>query len=183
MPAACDHLTDSPNLLHAGCPPIYHFGSQELQDRVLPDIMSGKKRVCLAITEPEAGSDVKNLSTEAVLSDDGKHYIVNGTKKWITKCVPLLSRPALLPSTLPLTPQPRRARSGIYSDYFTTAVRTSGKAGETAGVSFLLIPNGEGVTRRRMNMSGQHCAGTTFITFEVRLVPRSPSSSAAAGEG
>ncbi|GAA5928438.1 hypothetical protein JCM3775_000611 [Rhodotorula graminis] len=131
--------------LQIGCPPIYHFGSQELQDRVLPDIMAGKKRVCLAITEPEAGSDVKNLSTEAVLSDDGKHYIVNGTKKWIT--------------------------NGIYSDYFTTAVRTSGKAGDMAGVSFLLIPNGEGVTRRRMNMSGQHCAGTTFITFEDVKVP------------
>lgn len=64
--------------VEAGCPPIYHYGSQELQDRVLPEIMSGKKRICLAITEPEAGSDVKNLSTEAKLSPDGKHYIVNG---------------------------------------------------------------------------------------------------------
>lgn len=74
----------------AGCPPIYHFGSQELQDRVLPEIMSGKKRVCLAITEPEAGSDVKNLSTEAKLSADGKHYIVNGvrssTSLWTRSC-------------------------------------------------------------------------------------------------
>ncbi|TNY17247.1 putative acyl-CoA dehydrogenase [Rhodotorula diobovata] len=131
--------------LQIGCPPIYHFGSQELQDRVLPDIMSGKKRVCLAITEPEAGSDVKNLSTEAVLSEDGKHYIVNGTKKWIT--------------------------NGIYSDYFTAAVRTSGKAGEMNGISFLLIPNGPGVTRRRMLMSGQHCAGTTFLSFEDVKVP------------
>lgn len=61
-----------------GCPPIYHFGSQELQDRVLPEILSGKKRVCLAITEVNAGSDVKNLSTEAKLSEDGKHFIVNG---------------------------------------------------------------------------------------------------------
>jgi alkylation response protein AidB-like acyl-CoA dehydrogenase len=63
-----------------GCPPIYNYGSQELQDRVLPEIMSGRKRVCLAITEPEAGSDVKNLSTEAKLSEDGKYYIVNGVE-------------------------------------------------------------------------------------------------------
>lgn len=44
--------------------------------------MSGRKRVCLAITEPEAGSDVKNLSTEARLSEDGKHYIVNGVESF-----------------------------------------------------------------------------------------------------
>ena len=65
-----------------GCPPIYNYGSQELQDRVLPEIMSGRKRVCLAITEPEAGSDVKNLSTEAKLSEDGKYYIVNGVESF-----------------------------------------------------------------------------------------------------
>jgi len=112
---------------------------------VLPELYSGKKRICLAITEPEAGSDVKNLSCEAKLSHDGKHYIVNGTKKWIT--------------------------NGIYSDYFTTAVRTSGKAGDTAGISFLLIPKSEGVTCKRMLMSGQHCAGTTFVTFEDVKVP------------
>lgn len=55
-------MTRRPNLcgvLRSGCPPIFHFGSQQLQDAVLPDIMAGKKRVCLAITEAEAGSDVK----------------------------------------------------------------------------------------------------------------------------
>ncbi|GAA5938284.1 acyl-CoA dehydrogenase family protein [Sporobolomyces koalae] len=131
--------------LQIGLPPVYNFGSQALQDRVLPEVLSGKKRICLAITEPNAGSDVKNLSTSAVLSDDGKHYIVNGTKKWIT--------------------------NGIYCDYFTTAVRTSGKAGDIHGISFLLIPRSEGVKTRRMNMSGQHCAGTTFLTFEDVRVP------------
>lgn len=59
-------------------------------------------------------------------------------------------------------------QNGIYSDFFTTAVRTSGKAGDSHGISFLLIPKGEGVTCRRMNMSGQWCAGTTYLTFEVR---------------
>ena len=67
--------------LQIGTPPIYHFGSPEMQKRVLPEIMTGKKRICLAITEPEAGSDVKNLSCSAKRSADGKHFIVNGTKK------------------------------------------------------------------------------------------------------
>ncbi|KAM0750684.1 putative acyl-CoA dehydrogenase [Meredithblackwellia eburnea MCA 4105] len=131
--------------LQIATPTLFTFGSQELQNRVLPDIMSGKKRICLAITEPEAGSDVKNLSCEAKLSADGKHYIVNGTKKWIT--------------------------NGIYSDFFSAAVRTAGKAGDTSGISLLLIPNGPGVTRKRMLMSGGWCAGTTYLTFEEVLVP------------
>ncbi|GAA5891544.1 hypothetical protein JCM6882_004505 [Rhodosporidiobolus microsporus] len=132
--------------LQIGCPPIYNYGSAALKARVLPEIMSGEKRVCLAITEPQAGSDVKNLATEARLSEDGKHYIVNGTKKWIT--------------------------NGIYSDYLTTAVRTSSTPGSHAGISLLLIPTDlPGVTRRKMLMSGQHCAGTTFITFDDVKVP------------
>lgn len=65
-----------------GIPPIIKFGSKELQERWLPDLLLGKKRSCIAITEPEAGSDVANIQTTAVKSEDGKHYIVNGTKKW-----------------------------------------------------------------------------------------------------
>ena len=49
--------------------------------RVLPGLLSGKKRICLAITEPSAGSDVRNVTTVAEKSPDGKHYIVNGEKK------------------------------------------------------------------------------------------------------
>ncbi|KAA6411084.1 MAG: short-chain specific acyl- dehydrogenase mitochondrial precursor [Lasallia pustulata] len=67
-----------------GVPPIIKFGSTELQERWLPDLLLGKKRTCIAITEPEAGSDVANIQTTATKSADGKHYIVNGTKKWIT---------------------------------------------------------------------------------------------------
>lgn len=65
-----------------GIPPIIKFGSKELQERWLPDLLLGKKRSCIAITEPEAGSDVANIQTTAVKSEDGKHYIINGTKKW-----------------------------------------------------------------------------------------------------
>lgn len=49
--------------------------------RIFPEILSGQKRICLAVTEPSAGSDVRNLTTTAEKTPDGKHYIVNGEKK------------------------------------------------------------------------------------------------------
>ncbi|VZH88570.1 unnamed protein product [Fusarium fujikuroi] len=126
-----------------GCPPLMKFGKKELKDRIMPGILSGEKRICLAITEPDAGSDVANLTCEAKLSEDGKHYIVNGEKKWIT--------------------------NGIWADYFTVAVRT-GEAGMN-GVSLLLIERGEGVSTRRMPCQGVLSSGTTYITFEDVKVP------------
>ncbi|KAJ2893643.1 Cyclohexane-1-carbonyl-CoA dehydrogenase [Zalerion maritima] len=126
-----------------GCPPLVKFGKKSLVDRILPGIINGDKRICLAITEPDAGSDVANLSCEAKLSDDGKHYIVNGEKKWIT--------------------------NGIWSDYFTTAVRTGGPG--MNGVSLLLIERGEGVSTRRMDCQGVWSSGTTYITYEDVKVP------------
>ena len=65
-----------------GTPPILNYGTKELQDRVLPDLLLGKKRTCIAVTEPGYGSDVGNLETEAVKDFRGEHYIVSGSKKW-----------------------------------------------------------------------------------------------------
>jgi acyl-CoA dehydrogenase len=65
-----------------GLPPILKFGNQQLKDRFVKDLILGHKRICIAITEPGAGSDVANIETRAIKSADGKHYIVNGTKKW-----------------------------------------------------------------------------------------------------
>jgi acyl-CoA dehydrogenase len=65
-----------------GLPPILKFGSRELQERFVPDVITGRKRICIAITEPGAGSDVGNIATTATRTADGKHFIVNGTKKW-----------------------------------------------------------------------------------------------------
>ena len=65
-----------------GVPPIIKFGSRRLQEQFLPELLLGKKRICIAITEPEAGSDVANIQTTAEKTPDGQHYIVNGTKKW-----------------------------------------------------------------------------------------------------
>ena len=49
--------------------------------RVLPEVLSGEKEICLAITEPAAGSDVRHITTTAEKTLDGKYYIVNGEKK------------------------------------------------------------------------------------------------------
>jgi alkylation response protein AidB-like acyl-CoA dehydrogenase len=127
-----------------GCPPLVKFGKKALVDRILPGILAGDKRICLAITEPDAGSDVANLGCEAKLTEDGKHYIVNGEKKWIT--------------------------NGVYSDYFTTAVRT-GKDGMN-GLSVLLIERSAGgVSTRKMDCQGVWSSGTTYVTFEDVKVP------------
>ncbi|KAI9568284.1 acyl-CoA dehydrogenase/oxidase [Boletus coccyginus] len=67
-----------------GLPPVLNFGSEELKAKVVPEVLAGKKFICLAISEAMAGSDVMGLQTTAKLSEDGKEWIVNGSKKWIT---------------------------------------------------------------------------------------------------
>lgn len=61
-----------------GLPPVLNFGSEELKARVVPEVLEGKKFICLAISEAHAGSDVMGLQTTAVKTEDGKHWIVNG---------------------------------------------------------------------------------------------------------
>ncbi|KAL2216251.1 acyl-CoA dehydrogenase family protein [Thermoascus aurantiacus ATCC 26904] len=73
--------------------------NEELKEKVTEEVLSGKKKMCLAITEAFAGSDVAGLRTTAEKTPDGKYYIVNGTKKWIT--------------------------NGMFADYFVTGCRTA----------------------------------------------------------
>lgn len=64
---------------------VLQFANDEKwKNKIAQEVFSGKKKICLAITEAFAGSDVAGLRTTAVKTPDGKHYIVNGTKKWIT---------------------------------------------------------------------------------------------------
>jgi len=70
----------------------------ERKTKVVNEVLSGKKKMCLAITEAFAGSDVAGLRTTAELTPDGKHYIIRGTKKWIT--------------------------NGMFCDYFVTGCKT-----------------------------------------------------------
>lgn len=62
-----------------GLPPVLNFGSDEIKKRVIPDVLSGQKLICLAISEAFAGSDVAGLRTAATKTEDGKHWIINGT--------------------------------------------------------------------------------------------------------
>merc|ERR1719326_670837 len=65
-----------------GCPPVLKFGSPELIQRVAVPCLRGDKRICLAISDPYAGSDVSGITCTA--KREGDRYIVSGVKKWIT---------------------------------------------------------------------------------------------------
>jgi len=71
-------------------PPVVHFGSDELKRKVR-DVVDGKQIICLNVTEPYAGSDVAGLRCTATLTPDGKHYIVNGEKVWMSSSVSICS--------------------------------------------------------------------------------------------
>ena len=73
-----------------GLPPVIHFGRPELRDRIVDEVLSGQKFISLAISEAFAGSDVAGLRTTAKKTPDGKHWIINGTKKWITNGMSVL---------------------------------------------------------------------------------------------
>lgn len=62
-----------------GLPPVLNFGSETIKAKVVPDVLSGRKVICLAISEAFAGSDVAGIRTSAVKTEDGKHWIINGT--------------------------------------------------------------------------------------------------------
>ena len=62
--------------------PIILHGNDEQKKKYLPDLAAGKKLAAFALTEPEAGSDAGSIRTTA--KKDGKNYILNGTKQWIT---------------------------------------------------------------------------------------------------
>lgn len=67
-----------------GTLPIVYFGNEEQKKKYLPGLATAEKIAAYALTEPEAGSDALNCKTKAVLSDDGKFYILNGAKQYIT---------------------------------------------------------------------------------------------------
>jgi len=125
-----------------GLPPILRVGSRYLKEKVCRDVITAKKFICLCITEPQAGSDVQNLTTTA--TREGDSFIVNGQKKFIT--------------------------NGMKADYYTVAVRT-GKAGIN-GISLLLLEKGmPGITLRKMKTQGWHASNTAHILFENVKVP------------
>jgi len=67
-----------------GTLPILYYGNEEQRARYIPQLATGEKVGAYCLTEPGAGSDANSGTTKAVLSEDGKHYILNGAKMWIT---------------------------------------------------------------------------------------------------
>jgi len=67
-----------------GIMPIVLYGTEEQKQKYVPALAAGEKFGAYCLTEPSAGSDANSGKTKAVLSDDGKNYIINGQKMWIT---------------------------------------------------------------------------------------------------
>jgi acyl-CoA dehydrogenase len=124
-------------------PPIARFGSDALKERFVKPTLRGELVSALAITEPSGGSDVASIKTRAVR--DGDHYVVTGSKIFIT--------------------------SGCRADFVTAAVRTGG-AGH-AGVSLLVIEKstpGYSVSKK-LKKTGWWASDTAEISFDGCRVP------------
>uniref|UniRef100_T1K9T1 Very long-chain specific acyl-CoA dehydrogenase, mitochondrial n=1 Tax=Tetranychus urticae TaxID=32264 RepID=T1K9T1_TETUR len=63
---------------------IVLYGNEKQKDKYLPDLATGRKTACFCLTEPSSGSDAGSIKSRAVLSHDGSHYILNGSKIWIS---------------------------------------------------------------------------------------------------
>ncbi|HZZ49372.1 MAG TPA: acyl-CoA dehydrogenase family protein [Pseudonocardia sp.] len=124
-------------------PHIAASGDAELIDRFVRPTLEGRLIGSLAITEPDAGSDVAGLRTKAVR--DGDHFIVNGAKTFIT--------------------------SGVRADFVTTAVRT-GEPGY-GGISLLVVEKGTpGFTvSRKLDKMGWRSSDTAELSFVDARVP------------
>src|SRR5215212_7204846 len=66
------------------CHGLQKFGTEDQKQNYLRAIASGEKIGAYSLTEPMSGSDAGNMRSRAILSDDGKHYTINGRKSWVT---------------------------------------------------------------------------------------------------
>ena len=126
-------------------PYIYSWGSEELKHRILPKCTSGEYISCIAITEPNTGSDLAAIRTKAVR--EGNQYIINGQKTFIT--------------------------NGIFADVVVLAVRVDPSEYGEGGISLIVVENGTlGFSRgRRLEKMGYHMQDTAELFFEDCRVP------------
>jgi acyl-CoA dehydrogenase len=129
---------------HAGIalPPIWRFGTEDQKQRYLVPGIRGENIAALAITEPDAGSDVASIRTRAQRVDGG--YLVNGSKMFIT--------------------------GGVRANVIVTAVKTKPEGGHR-GLSFLIVDRGPGVESSAIEKMGWHASDTAHITFDDVFVP------------
>jgi acyl-CoA dehydrogenase len=127
-----------------GTGPLHAFGSDDVKRRFLTPAIRGEKIGAFAVTEPSAGSDVAALKTTA--RRDGAHYVVNGSKTYIT--------------------------SGVRADYVIVAVETAPEA-RHKGLSLLVVEKGTpgfGVSRQ-LDKLGWRASDTAELFFEDCRVP------------
>merc|ERR1712166_242213 len=131
-------------ITYMALPHILTFGSDQQKETIARKIIAGHGGIAITLTEPQGGSDLANIQTSAVKTADGKHYRINGNKKFIT--------------------------GGLCVDYFSTIVRT-GAPGHK-GLSIIIVPrNAPGVSVKKISTSGWWAGNTTFVDFEDVLVP------------
>ncbi|MFL5338738.1 MAG: acyl-CoA dehydrogenase family protein [Gemmataceae bacterium] len=124
------------------------FGTKEQQAKWLPDMVTGKKLAAFALTEPQAGSDAGNVQTMATPSPDGKSYVLNGEKRYIT--------------------------SGGIADVLTVMARTPVPGSdETKVTAFLVTPDMPGfqVVEKAMPKVGIRGTATARLAFKDMRVP------------
>lgn len=133
--------------LHADviAPYVLHYANEEQKKRWLPGIIDGTKILAVAMTEPNAGSDLAGIQTTAI--DKGDHYLVNGSKTFIS--------------------------NGYLSDLVITVVKTDSSRGMN-GISLVGIERGmEGFERgRKLEKIGLHAQDTSELFFNDVKVPR-----------
>lgn len=128
-----------------GLSPVMNFAKEPLRSRVIDEVLTGKKVMCLAITEAFAGSDVAGMKCRATRSPDGKYWTINGTKKWIT--------------------------AGRYADYILLACKTYNGDGPDGQVTTFLVERSEGLETKPIPTTYSAAAGTAYVTFDNVKVP------------
>jgi acyl-CoA dehydrogenase len=123
-------------------PPVFKFGTDDQHERFLRPAIAGQQIAALAITEPDAGSDVAALRTRAERVDGG--WVVRGSKTYIT--------------------------NGVRASFYVTAVRTTAEGGHH-GISFLIVERQDAVTATPLSKMGWHASDTGEVVFDEAFVP------------
>jgi len=124
---------------------VLRMGTEAQKQTWLPKLLAGTVRMCIAISEPEAGSDIGAMRTFAVR--DGDAYVVNGQKLWATG-------------------------AGAKDTVMNVYLKTDREKNYREGMSLLLIDNDTpGVELRKLEMLGRRCTGTYEVFFTDVRVP------------
>ncbi|MFT4906898.1 MAG: alkylation response protein AidB-like acyl-CoA dehydrogenase [Oleispira sp.] len=128
-------------------PYIMAYGTEEQKQKYLPGCVNGDIITAIAMTEPGTGSDLQGVKTSAVLSDDGEHYILNGSKTFIT--------------------------NGQLADLVIVVAKTDPSAG-AKGTSLLLLEAGtEGFVKgQNLHKIGMKAQDTSELFFQDVKVPK-----------